>query len=1079
MQRSVFESQEPLHFHLHGLLSVAIRLGLFVVIMFVFLQNLAIGASAITISTSSPIPDGLINLSYSGITLTASGGTGTGYTWASVSGAPAGMSVSAAGVISGTPTSAGTGTWNIKVTDSGSNTVTKGFAYTIASLTSVALSCSPSPACLTLAQGGTVQFTATGTFSDGEMANVTNLVVGSGSTLSLGAAANNQTSGAASTVMINASSPSPLTVTAGQDLVLVCRDSAANTTFTVTDSASQTWTQIAGSPLYANAATLAEFTVLNSAAITSITVTAGSGAGLLSCVLVPINNAATSSAIDGTPATATNGTGTTSSLTSGSLTTSNANDVLLYALGAVSQTSYTAASPFTIPTGATDSHLAVSTEIVSSAQTALTTSMSWPASSYNVGAILLAIKGGATTGGWSVTNQSVSNVAAVNSSGLVSAQNAGTATIQACVSSICGTASVKVNAPADTSITISPTSALVATGDSQQFTATGNPHGDNLTNSAAWAVSPSTCGTISASGLFTAGGIACGASITATYNGIGCSSSGGACGSVTVGAASSASTVSWNTTHQTIDGFGVSDHAMLIAEGINLSTAQADLFFNDSTGNGYSILRIGTPEDGSCTSISATCATGNGTGDSVSDMQLAQARGARIFASAWTPPAFMKTNGNIECTAGSGNGALSTGSYAAFAEYLSNFIASLSKYEGVNVYAISPSNEPDQCQSYDSALWTAAQLDTFIKTNLGPTLAANGQSGVRIVMPETSAYAIDTSYAGTCMGDAACAAYVGVNAFHGYDNSFSISNPYSAGFWQTEVSAGVGYGPSLCGGCWDPSITDAMMWANIIDYNIAVADENAWLYWSINIQDGTDNEGLLGPGGTPVSIRTYVIGNYAKFVRPGWVRIDATHAPQTGITVSAYKDPSGSGNFAIVATNQNSTNVNQTFDLSGFSTPTVIPWITSASLNLVQQSSIAAGSSFTYTLPAMSVTTFVRATPNIVSLGPASGPVGTSVTITGTNFGTTQGTSTVTFNGTAATPTSWSATSIVVPVPSGATTGNVVVTVGGVRQQRGEFHGVADAEHYHVVADLRPGGHLGDDYGDELRRDARHEHGHL
>ena len=53
------------------------------------------------------------------------------------------------------------------------------------------------------------------------------------------------------------------------------------------------------------------------------------------------------------------------------------------------------------------------------------------------------------------------------------------------------------------------------------------------------------------------------------------------------------------------------------------------------------------------------------------------------------------------------------------------------------------------------------------------------------------------------------------------------------------------------------------------------------------------------------------------------------------------------------------------------------------------------------------------------------------MTITGTNFGATKGTSTVTFNGTTATPTTWSATSIVVPVPAGATTGNVVVTVGG------------------------------------------------
>jgi hypothetical protein len=70
--------------------------------------------------------------------------------------------------------------------------------------------------------------------------------------------------------------------------------------------------------------------------------------------------------------------------------------------------------------------------------------------------------------------------------------------------------------------------------------------------------------------------------------------------------------------------------------------------------------------------------------------------------------------------------------------------------------------------------------------------------------------------------------------------------------------------------------------------------------------------------------------------------------------------------------------------------------------------------------------------PSITSLTPSSGAVGTSVTIGGTNFGTLQGTSTVTFNGIAATPTNWSATSIAAPAPSGATTGNVVVTVGGL-----------------------------------------------
>ncbi len=74
----------------------------------------------------------------------------------------------------------------------------------------------------------------------------------------------------------------------------------------------------------------------------------------------------------------------------------------------------------------------------------------------------------------------------------------------------------------------------------------------------------------------------------------------------------------------------------------------------------------------------------------------------------------------------------------------------------------------------------------------------------------------------------------------------------------------------------------------------------------------------------------------------------------------------------------------------------------------------------------------VLPTPSIASLSPDSGPVGTLVTITGTNFGATQGTSTVALNGTIATPTSWSATSIVVTVPAGTTTGNVVVTASGV-----------------------------------------------
>ena len=78
-------------------------------------------------------------------------------------------------------------------------------------------------------------------------------------------------------------------------------------------------------------------------------------------------------------------------------------------------------------------------------------------------------------------------------------------------------------------------------------------------------------------------------------------------------------------------------------------------------------------------------------------------------------------------------------------------------------------------------------------------------------------------------------------------------------------------------------------------------------------------------------------------------------------------------------------------------------------------------------------------TPNISSIAPASGPIGAPVTISGINFGTAQGSSTITFGGASATPTNWSASSIVVPVPSGATTGNVVVTVNGVSSVGANF----------------------------------------
>ena len=96
---------------------------------------------------------------------------------------------------------------------------------------------------------------------------------------------------------------------------------------------------------------------------------------------------------------------------------------------------------------------------------------------------------------------------------------------------------------------------------------------------------------------------------------------------------------------------------------------------------------------------------------------------------------------------------------------------------------------------------------------------------------------------------------------------------------------------------------------------------------------------------------------------------------------------------------------------------------TTGSVVVTVDGETSSGVTFTVTGPVPAI--------NANGLSPDSGPVGTSVKVKGLNFGASQGESTVIFNGVEAQPTSWSDTKLQVPVPVGATTGPVVVTVDG------------------------------------------------
>jgi len=406
-------------------------------------------------------------------------------------------------------------------------------------------------------------------------------------------------------------------------------------------------------------------------------------------------------------------------------------------------------------------------------------------------------------------------------------------------------------------------------------------------------------------------------------------------------------TINWDDTYQVIDGFGASD-----ADGPTMSSDDADLFFSTSSGVGLSLLRTEIPVgDDSCTSVNATCA-----GD-IGNMALATARGAHIWSTAWSPPASMKSNGSTACSPG--NGTLNTASYGAYATYLSNYIASV-RAQGFTLQGISIQNEPDYCPTYDGALMSAAQFDTFIKGYLGPTLAEAGQNSVQVIMPETSRWGDLPSYTTTTLQDTSAAPYVGIVASHDYDDFDCAGDPSGCAYataqnmgkhlWETEISES-----SSC----DASITDALSWAEEMHNWLTIANANAWNYWwLIDYNNSGDNEGLICSDGT-VRKALYAIGNWSKFVRPGWVRIEAMANPATDVYVDAFKDPS-TNSFAIVAINANSSATEVNFSLSGFpSVTSVTPAVTSASDNLVDQARIGvSGGTFSYSLPATSVVTF-------------------------------------------------------------------------------------------------------------------------
>lgn len=382
--------------------------------------------------------------------------------------------------------------------------------------------------------------------------------------------------------------------------------------------------------------------------------------------------------------------------------------------------------------------------------------------------------------------------------------------------------------------------------------------------------------------------------------------------------AADASTIDPASEQQIIRGFGAAT-VFRLKEGA-LNTSDQDLLFGNNQGQiGLSILRIRVVSDDNPTERAAELEHAKG----------AKARGAIVMASPWSPPIRMKTNNSLI------GGFLKESSYAEYATYLNDF----SKYMKANnaeLYAISMQNEPDIVVDYESCDWTRPQILDFVK-NHGATI-----SDTKLIAPES--YNFNHSWSDPFLNDAAAAANVDIVGGHIYGSGladYPLARSKGKEVWMTEHLN--------LQTTWD----DVLGTAKEMHECLATANFNAYIWWYAKRYYGP-----LGEDGV-VTKRGYVMSNFAKFIRPGYVRIGATKAPKSNIFVSAYK---GGGKTVIVALNTGTTRLNQQFAIKNTTATTMTPYVTSETLNLAVQPNVTVNKSngtFSFSMPAKSVVTFV------------------------------------------------------------------------------------------------------------------------
>lgn len=252
-----------------------------------------------------------------------------------------------------------------------------------------------------------------------------------------------------------------------------------------------------------------------------------------------------------------------------------------------------------------------------------------------------------------------------------------------------------------------------------------------------------------------------------------------------------------------------------------------------------------------------------------------------LFASPWSPPAFMKTNQDMLH-----GGHLKPEYYNSWAHYYTKFIKAY-QAEGIPVWGITIQNEPMATQIWESCIYTAAEERDFLKNNLGPVMKKEGLGDVKIIGWDHNR---DLLYqrASTLLKDPEAAKYLWGIGFHWYE-------PWSGGQPMYDNVARVHEAFPETNLIFTEGCTDVFNMDKIHNWNLGekyaasmIHDFNdgtaAWTDWNILLDENGGPNHVANYCFAPVHANTktgeliytsayYYIGHFSKFIHPGAKRI--------------------------------------------------------------------------------------------------------------------------------------------------------------------------------------------------------------